>query len=375
MANFSECVTVLQLQNPFFGALVYKLKHIEDASISPPTLCTDSRSIIYHPEFMDKQSVEQGVFCIAHELMHCVYQHIPYVKHLYETGIGPDGKPLNRDKLARAIDYPINYGLVKANVGKPPAGINICYDERYTDEMTPAEIYCLLPDSSAQQPMDGHDVPPDDGEPGAITAAEVISAATAANAIRSGCVPEAVMRAVESLRKPAESPWAVLRAFTLSSLRGADRSDMRRLNRRLVHRGIGVPSTSGTRVGHVGVVLDVSGSIDDAVLQLFGGHMCSIITEGRPEKVSLLWTDTQVRRIDTLRSVQDIRECFRKGAPGGGGTDMTVGVAAAEGLKCDVIVVLTDGYTPFGEPSKTRTIWAITTAGLHSPHGRSINIC
>lgn len=136
-----------------------------------------------------------------------------------------------------------------------------------------------------------------------------------------------------------------------------------------------MPSRSGFAAGRVGVVIDTSGSIDDALLQLFGSHLGAIMTDARPREARLYWTEAIVQRVDVARSGQEVRKIIAGGAPGGGGTDMEAGIKAALADACDVIVVLTDGYTSFnlGKP-KTPVIWAMTT-DVVAPYGKTIKIC
>ena len=174
-------------------------------------------------------------------------------------------------------------------------------------------------------------------------------------------------------RRPDQSPGAILRNFVTSNLPGHDRSSWKRLQRKYAVRGIGMPGRVSMGAGRVGVVIDTSGSIGQDMLNLFASHMGAIITDAMPRDVKIYWVDAKLHRVDDAKNVTDLRRILSKKIPGGGGTDMRIGVAAAEKDKCDSIVVLTDGYTPFCD-SKKPLMWAITSDVKADGNGRTISI-
>jgi predicted metal-dependent peptidase len=92
-----------------------------------------------------------------------------------------------------------------------------------------------------------------------------------------------------------------------------------------------------------------------------------------PREVLVYWVDAHVHRKDEIKNSTQLRALLAKPVPGGGGTDMRKGVRAAEIDKCDAIVVLTDGYTPFCD-SPRPLMWAITSHNIKAPHGQTIHI-
>jgi predicted metal-dependent peptidase len=103
----------------------------------------------------------------------------------------------------------------------------------------------------------------------------------------------------------------------------------------------------GTRrpVPNVAAVIDTSGSVDDTLLgQALGeveGALNGLGVAGA--NLTLLACDAAVHTVTRVRSAKDAK------LAGGGGTDLTVGIQHASDLrpKPDVIIVLTDGYTPW----------------------------
>ncbi len=375
MATFDEAASVLLFSQPFYGTLLMKLEHVEDATLNPPTACVSGRRLSYHPEFFASLTLDEAVFVIAHEVMHLAWMHLDRLRYYLRSGMGPDGHPLDPQLFNAALDFPINALLTNAKIGQmPKVG---CLDlRRFPETMSPEEVYVELrkdqkKGGSSPAPMDGHDGT-DDGTSDAVGPADVLQAANQHKAIK-GDLPAGMERLVGELKRPNESPWSVLRRFTTSSLPGRDATTWRRLQRRQIMRGIGMPGTTQQGAGTVGVVVDTSGSINEAMLQLFGGHMAAIIHDAMPKEVLVYWTDAVVHRVDKVRTGAELRALLSKSVPGGGGTDMPKGVRAAEKDKCDAIVVLTDGYTGFCDSAKP-LMWAITTQVVASGNGKTIHI-
>lgn len=389
--RFEEGVQALLLSQPFFGTLLMKMRHVPEPC---GTLYVDGVHIGYDPDFMAKQSIEQAQFCVAHEVLHAAWLHLDRIKHYLDVKIGPDGQPLDPRLFNMALDYPINASLVESRVGKAPEGIQICLDlSRYPASMTPEEVYCDLKkrgkgskgggsggkggsegagngDGSGHQALDDHRPKHGHAAEG-VTAADVQQAANVCKAMR-GSLPVGIDRLLGEIKRPSQSPWRRLRHLVTTSLAGYDTTTWRRLQRRMIVRGVGVPGRTAYGAGTIGIVVDTSGSIDDEMLRLFGGHMAAIMDDARPSRVLIYWTDAKVHRVDTVKSSTDLRTILSGKIPGGGGTDMPEGVRAAEADKCDSIVVLTDGYTPFCDSSKP-VAWAITT-NQRSPYGETIHI-
>jgi predicted metal-dependent peptidase len=103
------------------------------------------------------------------------------------------------------------------------------------------------------------------------------------------------------------------------------------------------------RLPRVAVVVDTSGSVSDAMLAQALGELRGVLRSGA--RVTLYSVDAEVHHVQRV---------FR-GDPvvlyGGGGTDMRVGIARALEDGHDLVVVLTDGYTPWPEvPPRARVV-------------------
>ena len=98
-------------------------------------------------------------------------------------------------------------------------------------------------------------------------------------------------------------------------------------------------------VPEVAVVVDTSGSVDDGLLSQALGEVDGILSsQAVPDgSITVLAVDSAVHHVERVRTARDAR------LGGGGGTNMGVGIDAALALKPrpSVIIVLTDGYTPW----------------------------
>jgi hypothetical protein len=275
--------------------------------------------------------------------------------------------------------------LIKVNkIGELKA--EWCHDAAYPYTMTPPEVYERLPNKpkggggrgkggkpgGPQQGQDQHITGSDpNGKPDAVTPVDIVQAARAA--AQMGAMPIGLDRLIDQFKKPTHSPWSVLRKQVLSAVGGQDAATWRRLQRRLITRGIGAPGRTAYGCRRVGVVVDTSGSIDEVMLSLFGGHMGAILTDARPQEIRLYWTDAQVHRVDVVKTGGELRTLLGKPVPGGGGTDMTKGIDAAVADQCEAVVVLTDMYTPFGSAPRIPVIWGATTE-IKAPYGTTVRL-
>lgn len=168
-----------------------------------------------------------------------------------------------------------------------------------------------------------------------------------------GTVPAGWLRWAESVL-PSRTDWrrvlaAVIRRAVAASAGSVDYT-YRKPSRRSHTVGTGkraiLPSLFRPAI-EVAIVCDTSGSMDDDALATVLTEVEAIIARAglRARGVAALSVDTEVHETRRVRRAADVA------LAGGGGTDMGVGIdaAAARRPTPDVIVVLTDGYTPWPE--------------------------
>ena len=133
-----------------------------------------------------------------------------------------------------------------------------------------------------------------------------------------------------------------------------------------------LPSIDGVgAMGEIVVQVDISGSVSRQEIKHYNGHIKAIVEQCRPSKVHVIYTDTQVQKHDVFDKPEDLEIEFHSG----GGTDMRAGFEFIdkEGIEPEVVVTLTDGYTPFPDHTTAPSIWCISTKGLSSPTGTNIH--
>ena len=109
-----------------------------------------------------------------------------------------------------------------------------------------------------------------------------------------------------------------------------------------------------------------SGSIQGELLGLFMGELNKVIESVNPDRVDVLYWDTEVAGHETYTS-NDKRDIVHKTqVRGGGGTtpDCLPKYVEAHGLKPDAFIILTDGYFGIDErrwgPLKNKAVlWCV----------------
>lgn len=372
----TEAMSSLMAQHPFFATLLYRLvpQGVEEVMTDAvPTAATNGERIMVNPKWFNKLSLEERRFVLAHEIMHVVFDHPNRGKLYDERGFGPDLKPWSHKRYNIAADYVINDLLANANVGKMPHGG--MHRPDVTDEDLVDEVYCDVPeDEDDSENWDKH-MPGEGGTP--RTEDEVKSAVAAASNVAKmqGDLPAGLERWVKGLLMP-QIPWQEkLRNFVIAAT-GHDSNTWNRPNRRRLAMSphIYMPGTTGFNCGPVAVVIDTSGSVSDDELRAFRTEVAGIMADARPEVLHVLWTDAKVAGHDEL-GPDDAEEIENLKPKGGGGTDMTAAFQYIDehDIRIDQAIVLTDGYTPFGEQTPYPTIW-VSTSDQKSPWGETIKL-
>ncbi len=175
-----------------------------------------------------------------------------------------------------------------------------------------------------------------------------------------GSVPGGLRREAKELLHPTVDPAQQLAAkvrFALTSTSGFGDFSFRRPPRRRPPGGAILP-VHQQPLPQVAVVVDTSGSMDQRDLGLALGTIAKVLKRlPNPRGVRVLTGDTQV---------ESARQVFRPdqvALVGGGGTDMRELIRAAmeERPSPNVVLVVTDGYTPWPhEPVRARVLACLT---------------
>lgn len=126
---------------PYFGAFINRLKPIYTFMI--PTQAVDGKHLFINPQFTYNLDLTGKVFVLAHEIMHCVLNHLRR------------GKSHDPEKSNIAADYEVNItleemGLVKSDV---MLKLRALYDKKYSG-WGYEKIYDSNPSAQTNQSMD-----------------------------------------------------------------------------------------------------------------------------------------------------------------------------------------------------------------------------
>lgn len=178
-----------------------------------------------------------------------------------------------------------------------------------------------------------------------------------------GSVPAGLDRWATQVLTPPTVPWdRVLRAAVRRAIADrAGRADYTysRPSRRQVP-GVVKPAMRGPAVA-VSIVVDTSGSMGQSDLDAALAEVQGVLRSSGVARdlVRLLSCDAAATTAQRVRAVGAVR------LVGGGGTDMRVGISAAESARPapHVVVVLTDGDTPWPQhPTAARLVCGIISA-------------
>lgn len=344
----------LLLHHPFFGNLATRLK-IVDASDRLPTAAVDGRNLYYNDEFVTKLTDGELIFLIAHEVMHCVYEHM-----LRRNERDPQIWNM-------AADYVINRGLERDRIGDVIKAVPILLDRKF-DGMTTDEVYDDLLKNAVkiQMPLDVHMDLTGSGEDGneegdgkglgrKMTEEErkalrdemkdaVIQAAQSAGA---GNLPSGVERILKDFTEP-QMPWQELCRIQLTSMIKNDYS-FTRPSRKSWHTGAVLPGMLPAEEVDVCIAIDTSGSISNDMVKDFLGEVQGIMGTFDSWNIKIWCFDTQVYAEQDFTS--DAGDDIATYEPqGGGGTMFEANWAYMKehDINPKQFIMFTDGY-PCGD--------------------------
>ncbi|HUW29826.1 MAG TPA: VWA-like domain-containing protein [Sulfuriferula sp.] len=138
--KLSAARTRLILERPFLGALVMHLPLQAVDAKTCDSVATDARALYYHPAYIERLSLAQTQFILAHEALHCALGHFARRSH----------RVIQRWNIA--CDHAVNLLLLGEGLRAPP---NILANDEYRG-LSAEEIYPLIPADSSEQTLDKH---------------------------------------------------------------------------------------------------------------------------------------------------------------------------------------------------------------------------
>lgn len=349
--------------------------------------CTNGRDELYGREFIKKLDDKELAFVVLHETLHKAYRHLTTWKKLHEED----------PQLANlACDYVINLQLVDSDKdelvmamprqanGKPLGAI----DERFRG-LNAKQIFDILKEEGESDGGGGGGFDEHDWE-GAQSLSEKEQKALEKeidSAIRQGLIAQqkvagkgagGIDRGLAELIEPKVDWRDVLREFVKSTCNAKDTSSWRRVNRRYLSGDVYMPSLIGERVGHLVLGIDTSGSIGGKELSEFLSEVQSIAKDVHPDKVDLIYWDSEVAGHEEYSATQVDSIIDSTKPRGGGGTDPTcvMNYLKEKSIKPEAIIMLTDGYVgQWGDEWNAPILWTIVGGNKEfAPVGKTIHV-
>lgn len=194
-----------------------------------------------------------------------------------------------------------------------------------------------------------------------------------------GKLPASLKMFFEEMLKP-KVDWTDHIRGEVMRIAGSGAYDWRKLDRRLITRGIGSPGQTGHGAGCVVVGGDTSMSVfaDPTLIHRWIGEIGGVVEDVAPEETHVVWCDTEVKRVDVCADAQDVRKMVYDGVPGGGGTSFLPVFKYIEDneLRPDVLLYLTDGYGTFPKHAPDfPVIWGdISNGKVTYPFGTVVKV-
>lgn len=341
------------------------------------TAYTNGKDTYFDPTFIEPLTEKQLNFLVAHESWHIALKQITTWKKLWRE---------NPRLTNMAADFVANQMIVDAD----PNGEVVqfieggCLDEKYRGWNTKQVYDDLKQQQDEQGNGSGEGEPYDEHgfeEGGELSEKEVEALGRAVDeALRQGTILAGKMggnvdRSITKMLEPKVDWREMLRDFVAAISNDKEMSTWRKPNRRHLGAGVYMPSMFSETVGPIVVGIDTSGSIGEQELSQFLGELSTICEAVKPEKVHLLWWDTDVAGVDVLEP-SDYSDLVNKVKPkGGGGTDVSCVFKKVEqdGIEAEAVILLTDGYTPFPDAPNYPVFWGMTT-DVRAPFGTNVRI-
>lgn len=362
---------------PYLAAALFALRVIEDGSI--PTMGVDPHWRCYvSPAFVARTSVTDLAGIWVHEVSHLLRDHhgrgARYADEHDDHGPGAQWRrnvagdfEINDDIYGDGL--PVPEGAITPGMLRLPDG-GLMEEYLRTSTMTglPPEASWLDCGSGAdgearpwdRGPHDAHGLSREERDAVRFRVAEGIKG-------RPGDAPESWRRWAEEAFHPPQ-PWRKLLRAAVRSAVGATGAGDQHVYTRPPRRRLPRVILPGLRRNppRVCVLIDTSASVSDAELGSALLEVAAIVRAvgGRRDLVSVVSCDAAAGVAVPLARAESMELL------GGGGTDLREGFTSALRRRPDVVVVLTDGQTPW--PSRRppcRTVVGLFPRPSRAPDG------
>jgi predicted metal-dependent peptidase len=399
----------------FFGNLACRLI-FKDGTKWCPTIATDGKYFYYNRDFvaaLHDRSEDQLLFGVAHEVLHCVYDHMGRLTRNWERPLTREDFPITeagfdeyieyQNTMVRdgqlwniANDYVVNNDLIEANIGQRIDLVDILYDFKYRG-MFSEEIYEELVQEAEEngnvrylETFDTHlgeygSPQEGDGEDGPVKMTDEekeqvrqdMQGAVEQAARQAGKMPGALGRMIDQILNPKLN-WRELLAQQIQSVIKSDYT-FNRCSRKGMDSGIWLPAMDFDETIDITIAFDMSGSIGQQPANEMISETMAIMSQYTNFKITVMCFDTQVYNVQTFGE-HDMDDFSEYEVVGGGGTDFdcVYNYMKEEGIEPKKLVMFTDGYPwdSWGDANYCDTLFIIhgSEAGRHpiAPFGITV---
>lgn len=367
---------------------------IDGSEGSPLDLCRFPADVAWHiyvdPDVLAALDVPQIGFWLIHQVTHLLREHaerFPAKRAHQEQaeGLMALSRTREQERWNLATDAEIDDDLVEEvswvpdnavtpdRLNLPEGGIAEQYWDSLSNSSEP--VPNDVADSDCGSGCDGEPRPWDCDWPGLSKLGAKLTARETAQRIREHArnreeIPAGWRRWADEVLEPTVNWRRQLAAHVRRGIGnvagGVDFTYQRPSRRAASTPNIIMPSLRQP-MPTVAMVLDTSGSMSDGMLGQALGEVTGVLRGLgiARHQLKLICCDAEAYAAQDMRSLRNIAETE---IAGGGGTDLREGLAAAAKLhpRPDVIVVLTDGHTPWpaSPPAGAQVL-----VGLMDPHG------
>lgn len=370
--SFTECMQALSkakiqlMSRPssaFFTTLCFSLKH--SFSDTVPTAYTDGKNIVYGTKFFMELSMEEQVFLMLHETLHVAYLHTDPVRLSMH----------NKRKWNEAADHVINLQLIASGF-KMPSGKNAGLADPQYKGMSTEQVYALLPEPQKDEDMGGFGedlqespMPSEELQAGVQDILVRASIQSKMANDKPGTIPGEIQIFLDRLLAP-KLPWNRILQKYLQTFSKSDYT-FKKPNRRHFPTHY-LPTLHSESLMDIAIAVDISGSVTDTDFNRFITETHSILRMMRPNKITLVQFDTEIKSTHAIRSVQELMQVEFKGR---GGTYISPVLEWANENKPQLLLVFSDGDFRFYDyETKVKTLWLIhDNPNFQAPYGKVIH--
>lgn len=340
------------------------------------TARTDGLNVQYGRDFVTGLTDKQLNFLVLHENWHKAYKHFLVWRPLFEE---------NPQLANMACDYVINLQIKKYDPnGEVTEFIEGgCLDERF-DGMDARQVFDILKQEQEEeggggngsgggdQSLDEHgweEAKTWDKDKVKEVERQIDQALRQGEVLlkKKGEAGSGGVRDFADLLEPKTNPYELLREYMTATCSERSDSTWRRPNRRFISQDVYMPSQFSEALEAIVIGIDTSGSIGGRELNEFLTETAHICESVHPQKVHLLYWDTEVCRHEVYDGddAKNIKSSTKPSGGGGTDADSVAAFCKRNNVTAQVCIMLTDGYV--GQVSQWAgmppTVWMISNGG------------